>query len=71
MVEKVNWDAQLDNALINAAGVLGAAPSPTDLDEACQLANTWLNLADSWSRRQESEAKKQDAEPEHENANGC
>lgn len=52
---QVNWDVQLDRALMNAAGSLADAEPPSNLEEACLLANSWLNVADSWSRRQDNE----------------
>lgn len=49
------WECQLDRALMNAAAVLSEAGTPTCIEEACGLANTWLNVADSWTRRQDNE----------------
>lgn len=53
--EPVNWDVQLDRALMNAAAILSAVSQPDSTEEACGLAHAWMNLADSWSRRQDNE----------------
>lgn len=50
-----NWDAQLDNCLINAAGVLAGVAPPSTVDEACQLAAAWMSLADAWNTRLDTE----------------
>jgi hypothetical protein len=53
--EAVNWDVQLDLALMGAQAILNAAPTPENIEEVCMLAGTWMALADSWSRRQDNE----------------
>lgn len=53
--EAVNWDAQIDRCLMNAAAALTEATPPANLDESCQLSYNWRELAKAWSERQDAE----------------
>jgi hypothetical protein len=52
---EADWDAQLDNCLMNAAAVLAESPRPTTIDEACELSQGWLSIAHAWTQRLDTE----------------
>lgn len=60
-----DWDAALDNCLINAAAML-AESVPENFEERMGLAYGWMNLADTWIQRQDNEAKFEHWRDEHE-----
>ena len=52
----MNWDARIDNALMNAEALISSIEAGDDPEDSHLLAGAWMALAELWLRRQSNEA---------------